>query len=95
MKTNFFKQSLQYFSYINAYGDQKTQVKTVYLAFFQILHLHEMQFHAFIIRFQAKRVSTFLMEVVRLFQILVPNTLKLLLPNSTWYKTLLIVIGSL
>ena len=54
-----------------------------------------MQFHAFIIRFQAKRVSTFLMEVVRLFQILVPNTLKLLLPNSTWYKTLLIVIGSL
>ena len=50
------------------------QVKTVYLTFFQILYLHEMQFHAFIIRLQAKRFSAFLMGGGRLFQIFGPDT---------------------
>ena len=81
IKTNVFKQSLQCFSNINVYGDQNTQVKTVYLTFFQILHLPEMQFYAFIIRLQAKRFSVFLMGGGRLFQIFRPDTLWLILPN--------------
>ena len=74
IKTNFFKQSLQYFLNTNAYGDKKNQPKTVYLTFFQMLYLHEMQFHAFIIRLQAKRFSAFLMAGGRLFQIFGPDT---------------------
>ena len=84
IKANVFKQSLQYFSNINVYGDQNTQVKTVYLTFFQILHLHEMQFYAFIIRLQAKRFSALLMGAGRLFQIFGPDTLWLVLPNFIW-----------
>ena len=84
IKANVFKQSLQYFSNINVYGDQNTQVKTVCLTFFEILHLHEMQFYAFIIRLQAKRFSAFLMGAGRLFQIFGPDTLWLVLPNFIW-----------
>ena len=84
IKANVFKQSLQYFSNINVYGDQNTQVKTVCLTFFEILHLYEMQFYAFIIRLQAKRFSAFLMGAGRLFQIFGPDTLWLVLPNFIW-----------
>ena len=40
IKTNFFKQGLQYFSNIYAYGDQKSLVKTIYLIFLQILNIY-------------------------------------------------------
>ena len=40
IKTNFFKQGLQYFSNIYAYGDQKSLVKTIYLISLQILNIY-------------------------------------------------------